>query len=157
MHSRQFLYFIHLSFLLSTHAHTCTLTEQVSLLIIQVDHILPGDQAGLGGHGATSVWHHAQSRESAGELWLAISNVSHSSIIFFNANHNKCIWVDRTANELIWKALKCQILGAAVYVVVLVCWLESIIVSWLSDACHVLFLFLVMKWISVVYSPQCCL
>ena len=35
-----------------------------------------------------------------------------------------------------WKALKCQTLGAAVHVIVLVCWLESIIVSWLSHACH---------------------
>ena len=35
-----------------------------------------------------------------------------------------------------WKALKCQTLGKAVHVIVLVCWLESITVSWLSHACH---------------------
>ena len=35
-----------------------------------------------------------------------------------------------------WKALKCQTLSAAVHVIVLMCWLESITVSWLSNACH---------------------
>ena len=33
-----------------------------------------------------------------------------------------------------WKALKCQTLGAAVHVIVLVCWLESITVSWTIEA-----------------------
>ena len=37
---------------------------------------------------------------------------------------------------IIWKALKCQTLGAAVHVIVLVCWLESITVSCLSHDCH---------------------
>ena len=34
-----------------------------------------------------------------------------------------------------WKALKCQTLGAAVHVIVLVCWQESVTASWLP-ACH---------------------
>ena len=38
--------------------------------------------------------------------------------------------------QLQWKALKCQTLGAAVHIIVLVCWLELITVSWLSHACH---------------------
>ena len=45
-------------------------------------------------------------------------------------------WHPHFRNRLQWKALKCHTLGAAVHVIVLVCWLESINASWLSHACH---------------------
>ena len=43
----------------------------------------------------------------------------------------------RTKYRIRWKELKCQTLRAAVHVIVLVCWLESLTTSWLSHACHV--------------------
>ena len=42
--------------------------------------------------------------------------------------------IDSSWSHAQWKALKCQTLGAAVHVIVHVCWV--ITVSWLSHTCH---------------------
>jgi len=48
----------------------------------------------------------------------------------------EALWCTQTMFLSKWKALKCQTLGAAVHVIVLVCWLETERGLWLSHACH---------------------
>ena len=53
-------------------------------------------------------------------------------VISFHNLINRCYSLAEMRVLWKWKALKCQTLGAAVHVIGLVCWLESITASWLA-------------------------